>query len=229
MNVAIILAGGRGLRFGSETPKQFLPLAGTPIIEHSISAFNQCEEIDEVCVICNAEYIDRVEAILTSGRYPKLRHIAAGGTERSDSSLAAIRLYHNTPNCNLIFHDAVRPLVSQLIIHNVVAALGQYRAATAAIACTDTILQISSDATVAAIPPRATLRNVQTPQGFHLATISQAYALATADPAFIATDDCGVVSRYLPHVAIKVVEGDPANIKITHAADLTLAQRLLNR
>ena len=77
------------------------------------------------------------------------------------------------------------------------------------------------------IPPRATLRNVQTPQAFHLATIEKAYQLGLSDPDFITTDDCGVVHRYLPDVPIYVVAGESTNIKITYPEDLILAEKIL--
>ena len=98
--------------------------------------------------------------------------------------------------------------------------------AAVAVPSSDTVVVVDGDVIVAT-PDRATLRRQQTPQGFRLGTIRAAYARARADPAFTATDDCGVVLRYLPGVPIHVVPGSEDNIKITHPADLAVAEQLL--
>ena len=107
----------------------------------------------------------------------------------------------------MLFHDAVRPLVSPRIITECYDALERYDAVDVAIPSADTIIEVSADDTIRAIPPRADLRRGQTPQGFRASVLKKAYELAGQDPDFTATDDCGVVLRYLPDVPIWVVDG----------------------
>jgi 2-C-methyl-D-erythritol 4-phosphate cytidylyltransferase len=122
----------------------------------------------------------------------------------------------------------VRPLVSDRIINDVVKALKTCNAVGVAIATTDTIITTDlSGKWVKEIPDRHCLQRMQTPQGFKLSTITKAYQIALQDPKFIATDDCGVVSRYLPEEPIFIVKGEKTNIKITYPEDVILLEHLL--
>ena len=228
-NIAVILAAGKGTRLGESTPKQYLEVAGKTVLEHSIEAFERHPAIEEICVVVAPDCCEKVAALCHANGYRKTRKIIAGGSERYESSVAAIRAYGADDECNLIFHDAARPCVSAEVISNVVGALAEFSAATAAVATTDTILEASDDGVVAAIPPRARLRNVQTPQGFRLNAIRRAYEAGLADPAFVTTDDCGVVARYCPDLPIRIVDGDRNNIKLTYSEDLRTIERLLSR
>lgn len=228
-NIAVILAAGKGTRLGEPLPKQYLKVAGKTVLEHSIEAFERHPAIQEICVVVAPDRTEMVESICRINGYEKVSKIIAGGSERYESSVAAIRAYASAGDCNLIFHDAARPCVSERVITNVVDALAEFCAATAAVATTDTILEASDDGVVASIPPRSRLRNVQTPQGFRLATIRRAYEAGLTDPGFVTTDDCGVVARYCPDVPIRIVDGDRNNIKLTYSEDLRTIQRLLTR
>lgn len=229
MNIAVILAGGSGTRLGGDKPKQFLVVEGKTILEHSIDAFHQNERIDEVAVVCREDYIDEVKSIVRARNYNKVKNVLCGGKERYHSSLAAISVCNNEDDC-LLLHDAVRPLVSQRIINDCLDALKEYDAVDVAVATTDTIIQVDEENRIVNIPMRSTLRNVQTPQAFRVHTIRRAFELALKDPAFMPTDDCSVVHRYLPETLIYVVEGENTNIKITYASDLdTLSSALRKR
>lgn len=216
---------------GGPEPKQFIEVAGRTIIEHSIRAFSQNANIDEIVIVSHADFIERMAMIARP--YPKVTHIVPGGKERYDSTLAAIKLYEaalvqeTAGNVNLLIHDAVRPLVSQRIIDDCCNALHSYSAIDVAIPCTDTICEVDESGTIVRIPPRPMLRNVQTPQAFHLATIAQAYRIGLQDPGFVTTDDCGVVHRYMPDTPIYVVAGETTNIKVTYPEDLILAEKIL--
>jgi 2-C-methyl-D-erythritol 4-phosphate cytidylyltransferase len=120
-------------------------------------------------------------------------------------------------------------LVDQRIIADCVSALRSTEAVTTAVPATDTVAELDAAGQIQAIPDRARLRNVQTPQGFRLATIRRAFTLLDADPDRAAdpSDDCSVVLRYLPDVAVGVVEGSARNLKVTHPHDLDLAAALL--
>ena len=217
--IAVILAGGSGTRFGGDIPKQFLKVDGKRIIEYTIDVFECHPLINEIAVVCHHNYLEEMARIVAENRYVKVKNVLAGGKERYDSSLAALKVYTDDDNL-LLFHDAVRPLVSERIITDCVNALQRFEAVTVAIPTTDTIYQVNDKQVIVAIPPRSHLRNAQTPQGFRAGTIRRAYDVALADPAFVTTDDCGVVQRYLPEIPIYVVEGDSRNIKVTYPEDL---------
>lgn len=223
-NIAVILAGGKGVRLGGEKPKQFLKIAGKKVMEHTLAVFQEHPQIDEIAVISNADYIRDVEEISVTNVFSKVRRILSGGEERYHSSLAAIKAYEGE-DVNLIFHDAVRPLVSQRIISDCIAALESYNAVDVAVKTTDTIISVSNKL-ITNIPDRNSLYNGQTPQAFKLQTIQVAYETALKDPGFKATDDCGVVKKYLPEEQIFVVEGEQYNMKLTYKEDIFLLDKI---
>lgn len=224
INIAVILAGGRGSRLNSDIPKQFLKVAGKQVIEHTIEVFENHSEIDEIAIVSNPSYIRDVEDLLLSNKYNKVKKILSGGTERYDSSLSAIKAYEGR-DVNLIFHDAVRPLVSHRIITDCIRALDSYNAVDVAVKTTDTIISVENNL-IKDIPDRSQLRNGQTPQAFKWATIDRAYKIALQDVNFKATDDCGVVKKYLTEEEIFVVEGEGENMKLTYQEDLFLLDKL---
>jgi 2-C-methyl-D-erythritol 4-phosphate cytidylyltransferase len=226
-NIAVILAGGSGLRMGLELPKQFLKVAGKAVLEHTVEAFQHNKNIDEIVIVSNQAFIHLVENYVLANNWPKVKKILNGGTERYDSSLSAINAYSDQEDINLIFHDAVRPLVSDRIIDDVIASLETYDAVDTAVDASDTIIQVDNEKNVIAmIPKRSVLRRGQTPQAFKIHTVKSAYELAMKDPDFIATDDCGVISKYLPDVPIFVVKGDEQNFKLTYREDIFLLDKL---
>ena len=225
-HIAVILAGGSGRRLGGDCPKQFLQVGGKTVLELSIEAFHRNSRIDEIAVVTRADFIGHVSDIVRRQGYEKVRHVVAGGSERHFSTLAALELYGGAEDC-LLIHDAVRPLVSQRIINDCIDALDTADAVDVAVAATDTIIAVDDEGRITDIPPRKTLRNVQTPQAFRAATLREAFRLALADSRFVPTDDCSVVFRYLPQCPIKVVEGDTANIKITYKEDLEKVEAAL--
>jgi len=227
-NIAVILAGGIGARIGGTTPKQLLPLAdGRSVLEHSVGAFERVVCIDEIGIVMHKDYIAQAEEIVRRNGWQKVAFVVAGGSERWESSVNALqeieRRNAQQNSINVLLHDAARPFVSERIIGDVCAALQQHEAVTVAIPATDTMYTVSEnsiDKIVQDIPPRSTLMCAQTPQAFRLTTITEAYRLALQDPHLQATDDCGIVHRYLPTVPIYIVLGDAQNRKITYKEDL---------
>lgn len=256
--VAVVLAGGSGLRLGGTTPKQLQLLAGRTLLEHCVAAFESAPGIDEIVVVMPADLIAEANHVL-GDRYRKLRQVIAGGRDRPGSTSRAIDLLSQDypgadalpaagiassggngqggessardgeADCNVLFHDAARPLVDQRIIADCVAALAQCQAVGVVVPTADTIVQMTKGVMIS-IPPRESMGRCQTPQGFRLSVIRRAYQLAAADPdgaAFSPTDDCGMVLRYLPEVQIRVVPGSERNLKITYPADLRIAEAAL--
>ena len=232
LQVAILLAGGSGQRFGADRPKQFVRIGERTVLEHSLAAFEQSPHIDAILIVSHPQHLDEVRELLPSSQHPKLLTIVAGGAERQDSTLNALRVLAQITDSPLeqiriLIHDAVRPAVSQNIIERVCTALHTHQAANLVVPVTDTLLEVNDNGTTAAMPSRARFRRVQTPQGFHAATLQHAYDVALTDPNFQATDDCGVVFRYLPEVEIALVEGEQRNIKLTYPEELHVLHYLL--
>ena len=225
MNVAVILAGGVGSRLNNSYPKQFFKVAGKTVIEHTIEVFEKHALIQEIVVVINPAYITTVEEMVLKNGWSKVCKILKGGAERYHSSMAAIQAYSGQAGVNLIFHDAVRPLVSDRIITDTIHALKNYKAVDVAVPAVDTIIS-TSDGLIDAIPDRSKLRRGQTPQGFKLEVIEKAYQLALQDPNFKSTDDCGVVLKYLPDEKICVVQGEESNMKLTYKEDTYLLDKL---
>lgn len=222
-NIAVILAGGVGSRLGLGTPKQFFKVAGKMVIEHTIDTFEKNAHIDEIAIVSNPFYMADIENMVLRNGWKKVKRILKGGKERYDSSLSAIRAYSGR-DVNLVFHDAVRPLVSQRIIDDVAAALVEHEAIDVVLPAVDTIIE-AEDGHIASIPDRSRLMRGQTPQAFRLSVIERAYEKALTDPAFKVTDDCGVVVRYLPEVAVHLVAGEESNMKLTYKEDTYLLDK----
>lgn len=222
-NIAVILAGGTGSRLGLSIPKQFYKVAGKSVIEHTISTFNDNVNIDEIYIVIHSQYKQMMENICLKNNWAKISKILNGGDERYQSSVSAINACDG--ECNLIFHDSVRPLVSNRIINEVIAKLDECEAVDVAIPMVDTVIQCDGDY-ISQIPDRSLLFSGQTPQAFKLSVIKKAYELALQDPAFKTTDDCGVVRKYLPEVPIFVVEGEEQNMKLTYKENIFLLDKL---
>src|SRR3954452_13170684 len=224
-NVAVLLAGGVGVRVGLDIPKQLIKVAGKTILEHSLAALHAHPMVDSIIVMMTPGHLDAVRAIIRDGGYDKVADILEGGATRSETTMRALDSL-GTQECKVLFHDAVRPLLSQRIIGECFEALDHYPAVDVAIPSADTIIQVGDDNVIQDVPPRASLRRGQTPQAFRSSVIKRAYGLAAGDPDFVATDDCMVVLRYLPEEPIWVVQGDERNMKVTDPIDVYLADKL---
>ncbi len=239
-NTAVLLAAGKGARFGGSLPKQFELLLGKPVFIHSALAFERHSGIDSLYIVADAEYFPLVEKAARKYRLTKLRGIIQGGKTRTESSVAALSALAPADKAtmsdeNIIFHDAARPLLTERIISACIEKLATFEAVTAAISSIDTVFIKEDDGTVAGCPDRETLMLVQTPQGFRRNVIEKAYALALAKEEDgemagkrrFGTDDCAVVKSFMPDVKIAFCEGAASNIKLTYRDDLYLAKALM--
>ena len=223
MNIAIIAAAGTGSRMASDRPKQFLQLAGTPIIFHTLKPFELCESIQEVIVVLPAEESAAFLALAGKQGLRKLARVVPGGATRADSvkrGLAAIR----SATAEIVaVHDGVRPFVTGEEIENTIAAAQRDGAAILATRATDTIKLVDGDAVVKTLE-RQNLRQALTPQCFRYELLRKAYEQADVnDPSL--TDESALVER-LGH-KVTIVEGSARNIKITTRRDLLIAETFL--
>ncbi|MBN6056380.1 bifunctional cytidylyltransferase/SDR family oxidoreductase, partial [Nonomuraea sp. RK-328] len=229
--VGVVLAGGVGQRMGLGRPKQLATVAGRTILEHSIALFDGSPDIDEVVVLMTPGLVDEARELVGRAGFRKVTKVVEGGASRTESTWRALQAI-GTEECDVLLHDAVRPLLEPRIITDCVRALRDHRAVEVAIPSSDTIFAVEpgpGGETITEVLDRSRLRRAQTPQCFRLSVIREAYERALADPGFAdrpATDDCGVVLRYLPDVPIHIVPGSERNMKITHPVDARIAAAL---
>lgn len=221
--VAVVLGGGTGSRVGLSMPKQLIKVSGATILEHTLRALQETPEIDEIILTAPEAYLEQVRAIAVG--MTKVTQVIPGGATRNDTSRAALAVLGDA-ECKVLFHDAVRPFVDRRIITDCIDALDSYAAVDVAVPSADTIVEVDDRDVISDIPVRARMRRGQTPQGFLLTTIRKAYEVAGGDPDFAASDDCGVVLKYLPDVPISVVPGSEQNMKVTHPIDIFVVDRL---
>lgn len=222
-NVAIILAGGTGSRVGGKMPKQLLPLEdGRSILEHSVDAFEQVSCVDEIAIVMHPDWIAEAQRMCLQNSWQKVTKIIPGGKERWESSWKAVEAFRDQhSDISLLLHDAARPFVSARIIEDVCSALKTHAAVTVAVPVTDTVYKVEGGKrTVESIPTRTEFMRAQTPQAFHLGTIAEAYRRAIESGDIAATDDAGIVHKFIPEEPIFIVQGDETNKKITYKEDL---------
>jgi 2-C-methyl-D-erythritol 4-phosphate cytidylyltransferase len=239
--VVIIPAAGLGTRMlpasdaKSKKPsasKQFSELGGTPILIHTLRKFALSPEVSEIYVALRANEIAGFRTRLENeaGNLSKKKvELVEGGEHRQQSVAHAIAAVSAAPDDIVLVHDAVRPFVTEEIIHDVIKAVRKYGAAIAGMPAMDTIKQverISEGAVITATIPRERVVMAQTPQGFRYSVLKKAFDEATAD-GFLGTDEASLVERSGHQVA--VVMGSPRNIKITTPADMELAEFFLKK
>jgi 2-C-methyl-D-erythritol 4-phosphate cytidylyltransferase len=223
MNIAIIAAAGAGTRMASDRPKQFLLLAGTPVIFHTLRVFEQCDSIDEVIVVLPAE--ESAGFLSLAGKFGvrKLARVVPGGVTRSDSVKRGLMAIRSATAEIVVVHDGVRPFVTVEEIDATIAAAKSDGAAILVAPVTDTIKQVDYRAIVKTLD-RGTLRRALTPQCFRYELLREAYQKADVnDPSL--TDESALVEQLGKRVSI--VEGSARNIKITTAEDLAIAEAIL--
>jgi ribitol-5-phosphate 2-dehydrogenase (NADP+) / D-ribitol-5-phosphate cytidylyltransferase len=213
------------LATGPAVAALFAPLAGRPVIEHSVAAFEASPLVDEILVVTPPALAARSGHLLTAAGYRKVCGVIEGGATRIEAAWQAIRILGEA-DCNLLLHDAARPLISPRVIEDCVAALRTCPAVCAAVPASDTMVKVDKDL-ITERPPRDRLRRRQTPQGFRLEVIRRGYELALADPGFAPADDCGILLRYLPEVPVWLVPGSAGSVTVTGPSDIEIAEALL--
>jgi 2-C-methyl-D-erythritol 4-phosphate cytidylyltransferase / 2-C-methyl-D-erythritol 2,4-cyclodiphosphate synthase len=216
--VALVVASGRGARFGGDRPKQYLALAGKPLLRHCLERLCQHPGIDGVRTVMHAD--DAALYAEAAGELQLLEPVPGGATRQESVRLGLESLVGDPPELVLI-HDGVRPLLDTALIDRVLHGLGMHAGVLPALPVTDT-LKLSDDGTVASTVDRAGLFRAQTPQGFVYDRILEAHR-RFAGAAL--TDDAALAEAHGLRVAL--VRGDEDNIKITEPADLARAERLL--
>ncbi len=224
MNVAIVVAAGKGTRLGGNQPKQFLELCGVPIIIHTLRQFERCEEINEIIVVVPAESTAAFSSLAEKFAVRKLVRVVPGGATRAQSVRRGLDAIANAEI--VAVHDGVRPFVSSDEIDSVVVAARATGAAILVAPVADTIKDIENGRVKRTLT-RHNLRRALTPQCFSYDLLKRAYdQLDEVESAGVeVTDDSLLVERL--GAEIVAVEGSSRNIKITEEEDLALAGTLL--
>ena len=217
----VVVAAGQGSRLGGETPKQFLLLAGIPVLLRAIRPFASHPEVARVVVVLAPDHAEQPPEFLAPLAGSGLS-IVAGGRERSDSVAAGLRALPS--DCEIVLvHDGARPFVERGVIDAVIAHARSGDGAVAAVPVSDTLKQQAADdpTRVASTVSRDGLWRAQTPQGFPRRLLEQAYARPRQTPT---TDDASLVEAC--GAVVRLVPDSVRNLKITTREDLALAEAL---
>lgn len=220
---AIIVAAGDSVRMGADDSKQFIPLLGKPAIEYTISAFQKCDMISEIVIVCRDQDKERIKKLADDCGFSKVRAIVEGGESRAESVKNGIEAA--SEECEFYaIHDGARPLVLVEEIERVVEAAIEIGAATLGTTVTDTIKIVDSSNIITGTPARSELRAVQTPQVFEKELYRFAVDEARGDLMYF-TDDCALIENMGGEV--EIVTGSSENIKLTTPIDIVIAESIL--
>lgn len=224
--VAIIPAGGTGIRMGGDIPKQYLLLGGIPVIVHTLTAFQEAQLVDAIfLVLPPADVATAPQNLLARYDLPKVQRILPGGVHRQDSVKQGLDALG--PDCDIvIIHDAVRPFVSPAMIDMTIQEALLSQAVTVGMPMQDTLKRLDDHGYIEATVSRESLWCTQTPQAFTTPLLKAAYAAAYGEH-FYGTDEAGLVER--TGVKVKMLAGSFDNIKITTAGDLAWGEFILAR
>ncbi len=217
---AVIPAAGLGKRFGAQ--KQFLELAGKPLLIHTLQAFEESASVSAVCIAAPEAEIPAVREMIARFPIKKVWAIVAGGKERQDS----VRLgFEALPPCDIVVvHDGVRPLVTSEIIERTIQGAEKTGGCVAALPVKETTKRVGADRLIVETVDRESLWSIQTPQAFRASIFRRAVEKSVQD-RFLGTDESMLVERLGEKV--QVVEGSPYNIKVTVPEDFKIAEAYL--
>lgn len=224
---AIIVAAGRGARFGGDLPKQYRLLGGKPVLAHTLGAFGALDGIGTILTVIHPDYAGPYEqAAAASGVAPQRLAWCAGGETRQNSvRLGLEALAAQGFDGVVLIHDAARPFASEALIGRAIFAALRHGAAIPVLKVADTLATLDGAGKLVANPDRETLRRVQTPQAFQFRPILLAHAQAAREARSDFTDDASLIAAY--GNAVATFEGEEAAFKITIETDLVRAERHL--
>ncbi len=229
MNIAIIFAGGFGVRMGAGIPKQFLEINGKPIIIHTLELFEEHPEIDKIYMSMVKEYIPHMDKLAKKHMISKLADIVPGGETGQDSIYNTLKRAEqdNPPDSVVLIHDGVRPWVSYDTISRNIAGVKKNGNAVTCTPCFETILTSTTGKMVETVPYRKDTYAAQAPQSFYLKDIIAAHdkVRATESRYDNLVDSCTLI-RSLGYEAY-MVEGNRGNIKVTTPEDVYMYRALL--
>jgi 2-C-methyl-D-erythritol 4-phosphate cytidylyltransferase len=226
MIAAIIPAAGIGKRMGRQTPKPYLPLAGKPILAHTLEVFEKVKEVDEVTLVVRPQELDYCQdKVLSRYTFKKVLRLVPGGKERQDSVYHALKVLQKEDDLEVILvHDGVRPFITPDQVHRVIDAARRHGAAVLGLPAHDTLKRVDPEGHILQTLERQDIWQIQTPQAFQAPLLWRAFVEAYSRN-FYGTDEASLVEELQQPVV--VVPGSPLNLKITTPEDLQMAEALL--
>ncbi len=224
--IAVIVAAGRGLRAGGGLPKQYRMLGGKPVLTRTLEAFAASPLVSRIVTAVHPDDMAHYKAASATLPSTRLGPPVPGGATRCATVARALAAIDAPDEAVVLIHDAARPFVSLALIEAAVTTALLHGSAIPALDVTDTVKRIDADGRIVSTLDRASLRTVQTPQGFRLGAIRAAHAKASAAGRDDFTDDAAVLEW--AGVEPATFAGDPANIKLTRSEDFMSAERRLS-
>ena len=230
--IAIVLAGGQGKRMGTNIQKQYLDVAGKPLIYYSLNTFQKSQIIDDIILVVGEGQIEYVrEEIVNVYGITKVIDIVEGGKERYDSvwsGLCAIEKQENDKDSYVFIHDSARPFVTEAILERAYAEVERTKACVVGVPSKDTVKLVDNMAFAKETPDRNFVWIIQTPQVFDAGLIIKAYTKMMQQSVIQVTDDAMVVEQQM-QLPVKMVMGSYENIKVTTPEDLDVAEIFVKR
>jgi 2-C-methyl-D-erythritol 4-phosphate cytidylyltransferase len=226
MVAAIIVAAGKGVRMQESMRKQYLPLAGLPIIAHTLTIFDNCNLVDQIyLVIPRDDFIFCRQSVLGRIKLTGSVKLVTGGAQRQESVYRGLQQIH--PDCRIvIIHDGVRPFVQPDQIAACINGASEFGSCILGIPAYDTLKKVDKSGKIVSTRARDSIWLAQTPQAFRYDLIKKAHDQARLDD-YQGTDDASLVERL--GTAVKIIRGSRNNIKITNQEDLIIARALLEK
>lgn len=223
---AIVLAGGVGSRFGDGSPKQLTTLAGYPVLHHTLHRLDSYRAFDHLVVAGNPDWRDEIRDVATHAVQVTSWTYVDGGASRNASVAAAVAAL-DLPEAKVLVHDSVRPLVTRELVARVTGALDGSRAVLPVIPSVDPLVVVEADGTVSGFDSRQTHMRGQSPQGFWLSDLREAFARDGSAPVDAFSTIYELLLDRLPATTVTTVEGELNNLKITLPIDRVIAGQLL--
>ena len=224
MNLALIIAGGRGERLGTNPPKQFIQISGHPILAYTLKKFQDHPQIDVICVVVLSGWESYVHEIGEKYNFTKLKHITNGGNSGQESiynGLIELRKHYTGDNF-VIIHDAVRPIIPNGIIDDAIATAHKYGNAVSGTPCYEALIDASGNN----ITPHGELRRAQAPQCYQLDELINLHNMARAQNITQSTTSATLMIQMGKQIFWS--QGSNKNIKITTPDDIEIFQAILN-
>lgn len=228
MNIAIIFAGGVGSRMHSgSTPKQFLELHGKPIIIHTLDVFENCAEIDAICIACHPDYLNYMRKLCNKFLVSKVRWIVPGGATSQQSQFNALdTVIKECPDDSIVLiHDGVRPNISADLIRSNIQSVLEHGSAISCAQATETPAEINEAGKIVAVSPRENAVIAKAPQSFFLHEIYNAHLRAQQENRGDFIDSASMLRHYGKELYSVPCRWD--NIKITNPSDFYIFRAIL--
>lgn len=223
-NIGVILAGGKGLRFGADLPKQFVKIHGKMIIEYTIENMISAKKIDEIHITINPKYKELGEKL--AEKYPEITKVTEGGRTRTESIYNAVRILDEDVE-KVVFNDAVRPFVPGYVLDDMLDLLDMYPVVKFASKIVDYLAFVDDQQTIQRIDDRSKWLLCKAPVAYRAKTLREIQSISSEEDILSAESDLQLALAKIPGIQIHPYVSDIFNYKITYREDLEIARKLL--